>query len=96
MENLVKLLNAAYKVIPGVLMEHKKIQNPWPNVDAGSGVLLFHYGLKQTEFYTVLFGVSRALGIMSAQVWSRALNLPIERPNSITMDLLLEKVEKLK
>lgn len=43
--NLINLLNACYKVIPTVLMEHKKIQNPWPNVDAGSGVFLMHYGL---------------------------------------------------
>eukprot|EP00347_Sterkiella_histriomuscorum_P008194 403346020 len=91
--NLIDLLNACYKVIPSVLMEQKKIQNPWPNVDAGSGVLLMHYDMNQTEFYTVLFGMARALGMMSSLVWSRALNLPIERPNSITMDMLLEKAK---
>ena len=42
-----------------------QIKNPWPNVDAHSGVLLQHYGLKEEGFYTVLFGVSRALGVLS-------------------------------
>ncbi|CDW78122.1 citrate synthase [Stylonychia lemnae] len=90
--NLIRLLNQCYTVIPKILDKHKKIKNPWPNVDAGSGVMLLHYGLNHQDFYTVLFGVSRALGIMSSLVWSRAFNLPIERPNSITLDLLLEKV----
>ncbi len=42
-----------------------QVKNPWPNVDAHSGVLLQYYGLKEQNFYTVLFGVSRALGVLS-------------------------------
>ena len=42
---------------PGVLTEHGKTKNPWPNVDAHSGVLLVHYGMTEEEFYTVMFGV---------------------------------------
>jgi len=47
-------------------------------------VLLYHYGLKEDHYYTVLFGVSRALGVLSNLVISRALGLPIERPKSVT------------
>ena len=41
------------------------MKNPWPNVDAHSGVLLQYYGIKEENFYTVLFGVSRAIGVLS-------------------------------
>ena len=91
-DNLVDLVKACYRVIPDVLQQTGKVSNPWPNVDAGSGALLMHYGLNQFDYYTVLFGVSRAFGVMAAQVWSRALGLPIERPNSLTMEHLLKKV----
>lgn len=90
-DNLVKLVKACYRVIPEVLIATGKVSNPWPNVDAGSGALLMYYGLNQFDYYTVLFGVSRAFGVMSAQVWSRALNLPIERPNSTTLEHLMKK-----
>jgi citrate synthase len=70
-------------VIPGVLGKYGKIANPNPNVDAGSGVLLYALGLKEFEYYTVVFAVSRALGCMANLNWSRALGLPIERPGSV-------------
>jgi citrate synthase len=92
-DNLVNLVKACYKVIPNVLEATGKVSNPWPNVDAGSGALLMHYGLNQFDYYTVLFGVSRAFGVMAAQVWSRGLGLPIERPNSFTLEHLIKKVE---
>ena len=41
------------QVVPGVLTEHGKTKNPWPNVDSHSGVLLQHYGFKEHEYYTV-------------------------------------------
>ena len=93
-DNLVDLVKANYEVIPEELGKTGKISNPWPNVDAGSGALLTHYGLTQTDYYTVIFGVSRAFGTASAQVWSRALGLPIERPNSYTLEHLKAMVEK--
>lgn len=80
-----------YEVVPSVLGKMGKIKNPWPNVDAHSGVLLQYYGLKEEGFYTVLFGVSRALGVLSQGVWDRALGLPIERPKSITSDWIEKK-----
>lgn len=87
-DNLVELVKANYEEIPKVLGATGKISNPWPNVDCGSGALLMHYGLTQHDYYTVLFGVSRAFGVMPAQVWSRALGLPIERPNSFDLENL--------
>jgi citrate synthase len=76
---LFKLVSQLYNIVPGVLTEHGKTKNPYPNVDAHSGVLLQHYGFVEEEYYTVLFGVSRALGVMSGLIWDRVLGLPIER-----------------
>ncbi len=73
-----------YEMVPPILQSLGKIKNPWPNVDAHSGALLVHYGLVEYEFYTVLFGVSRALGVLASLCWDRALGLPLERPKSVT------------
>ncbi|MBX2925224.1 MAG: citrate (Si)-synthase, eukaryotic [Chitinophagaceae bacterium] len=81
---LVNIVWRVYDVVPEVLKSLGKVKNPWPNVDAHSGALLVHYGLVEYEFYTVLFGVSRALGVLASLCWDRALGLPIERPKSIT------------
>lgn len=75
-----------YEVAPPILENTGKIKNPWPNVDAHSGALLKHYGLVEEDFYTVLFGVSRALGVLASLCWDRALGFPIERPKSITTE----------
>eukprot|EP00163_Fabomonas_tropica_P007299 TRINITY_DN1700_c1_g1_i3.p1 TRINITY_DN1700_c1_g1~~TRINITY_DN1700_c1_g1_i3.p1 ORF type:complete len:136 (-),score=49.32 TRINITY_DN1700_c1_g1_i3:233-640(-) len=85
---LFKVVSTMYEVIPGVLTEHGKTKNPWPNVDAHSGVLLQHYGLGEASYYTVLFGVSRAIGVLANLVWSRGMGLPIERPKSMTTESL--------
>ena len=90
---LVDIVKANYEVIPVELGKLGKVSNPWPNVDAGSGALLMHYGLTNHDYYTVIFGVSRAFGVAPAQVWSRALGLPIERPNSFTFEHLKAKAE---
>lgn len=86
-------MSQVYKVVPPVLLETGKVKNPWPNVDAHSGVLLQYYGMKEMNYYTVLFGVSRALGVLASNVWSRALGLPIERPKSLSTDLLMKSVK---
>jgi citrate synthase len=83
---LFKIVSTVYEVVPDVLTEHGKTKNPWPNVDAHSGVLLVHYGLTEHNYYTVLFGVSRAMGVLSQLFWDRALGMPIERPKSITSE----------
>jgi len=89
---LFKYVDALYNVVPNVLKEHGKAKNPWPNVDAQSGVVQWHYGIKEYDFYTVLFSIGRAIGVLSNIVWDRALGYPIERPKSITTDMLEEMV----
>ncbi|CDH50794.1 citrate synthase [Lichtheimia corymbifera JMRC:FSU:9682] len=79
---LFGLVSKLYHIIPGVLTEHGKTKNPWPNVDAHSGVLLQYYGLVEQDFYTVLFGVSRGIGVLAQICWDRALGMPLERPKS--------------
>lgn len=81
---LFKIVSTIYEVMPGILTEHGKTKNPYPNVDSHSGVLLWHYGFREPEYYTVLFGVSRAFGVLSQLFWDRALFLPLERPKSVT------------
>lgn len=73
-------------------MELRKVQNPWPNADAHSGVILAYYGVKESQFYTVLFGIARSLGVLSSLVWNRAMGLPVERPKSITTKKLMKAV----
>lgn len=85
---LVQTVWNIYEVVPPILKSLGKIKNPWPNVDAHSGALLVHYGLVEYEFYTVLFGVSRALGVLASLCWDRALGFPLERPKSITTKLV--------
>lgn len=85
---LFQLVSKLYEVVPPILTELGKVKNPWPNVDAHSGVLLNHFGLTEARYYTVLFGVSRSIGICSQLIWDRALGLPLERPKSVTMEWL--------
>ena len=79
-----KTVDVAFEVIPKVLQEHGKAANPWPNVDAGSGALLYHYGLTEMRYYTVMFSVSRAMGMCSQLIASRAVMEPITRPKSVS------------
>jgi citrate synthase len=50
--------------------------------------------MKEMNYYTVLFGVSRALGVLASLIWDRALGLPLERPKSMSTDGLMALVEK--
>jgi citrate synthase len=88
------LAHLVYDVVPDLLREKTRTRDPWPNVDAISGSLQYHYGVKDSDeyggygFYTVLFGVSRALGVSANAVWARALGQPLERPKSVTTEML--------
>jgi citrate synthase len=95
-DELVRLADLVFDVVPAVLKEQGKAKNPAPNVDAISGTLQYHYGVHEFDFYTVLFGVSRALGVTANYVWARALGQPIERPKSVTTKMLEEAVAKAK
>ena len=93
-DDLVRLADMVFDVVPTVLREQGKAKNPAPNVDAISGTLQYYYGVREFDFYTVLFGVGRALGVTANYVWARALGQPIERPKSVTMKMLEDIVAK--
>lgn len=83
-----KTVATVFDVVPDILKTYNKIKDPWPNVDAASGSLLYHYGLTENVYYTVLFGVSRAMGVCAQAIWYRAMTQPIIRPKSVTTDWL--------
>ncbi|MBD3333517.1 citrate (Si)-synthase [candidate division GN15 bacterium] len=85
-------VSRVYDVVPKVLKKHGKAKNPWPNVDAGSGSILYNYGLKEFEYYTVLFSVSRSMGMLTQLVLNRALGTPITRPKSVSTEWLKKQV----
>jgi citrate synthase len=87
---IFKYVDVLYKVVPPILEEQGKAKNPWPNVDAQSGVIQWYYGITEYDFYTVLFGIGRAIGVLSNIIWDRALGYPIERPKSLTTAMLEE------
>ena len=93
-DEIFQVVSAIYEVAPDILKEHGKAKNPWPNVDAHSGCLLLHYGITEYDFYTVFFGASRAIGVLSSLIWDRALGLAIERPKSVTTDWIEAQVKK--
>jgi len=90
---LVQTVWNIYETVPPILQSLGKIKNPWPNVDAHSGALLVHFGMVEYEFYTVLFGVSRSLGVLASLCWDRALNFPLERPKSVSTRLIKKWLE---
>jgi len=93
-DELIRLADLVFDVVPAVLREQGKAKNPAPNVDAISGSLQYYYGVRDFDFYTVLFGVGRALGVTANFVWARALGMPIERPKSLTTRMLEDVVAK--
>jgi citrate synthase len=93
-DEIFQIAHLVYEVVPKVLIEQGKAKNPAPNVDAISGTLQYHYGITEFEFYTVMFGVGRALGVSANAVWSRALGQPLERPKSLTTAMLEEIAKK--
>ena len=93
-DELLRLADMVLDVVPTVLKEQGKAKSPAPNVDAISGTLQYYYGVREFEFYTVLFGVGRALGVTANYIWARALGQPIERPKSMTTKMLEDVVAK--
>jgi citrate synthase len=93
-DELFQYVDLLYRVVPPILLEHGKAKNPWPNVDSHSGVIQWHYGIRNFDFYTVLFGMGRAIGVSANIIWDRALMYPLERPKSLTT-AMLEKLADL-
>jgi citrate synthase len=91
-----KTVSTMLDVVPQVLQKHGKAKNPWPNVDAHSGCLQYHFGVREFSFYTVLFAVSRAIGVTAELVYDRAVGFPIERPKSLTVDMLRDLAREVK
>jgi len=89
-----RIVDQIFRVVPGVLQEQGKAKDPWPNVDAGSGALLYHMGLKEFSYYTVLFSVSRAMGMCAQMIISRGYGEAIERPKSSTTQWLKAQIEQ--
>jgi citrate synthase len=92
---IFQVVSMLYEVVPPILSTLGKVKDPWPNVDAHSGCIQWHYGVVEYDFYTVLFGIGRALGVLANLVWDRALGYAIERPKSVTTDML-EKMAGIK
>lgn len=95
-DDIVNIVWKVFEVAPKVLGELGKVSNPWPNVDAHSGAILVHYGMREYNYYTVMFAVSRALGVLAMLCWSRILALPLERPKSLTYEWMKKWVEARK
>ncbi|NIM18949.1 MAG: citrate (Si)-synthase [Candidatus Latescibacteria bacterium] len=91
-DNVYQTVSKVYRIVPEVLKKHGKAANPWPNVDAGSGSILYHFGLREFPYYTVLFSVSRAMGMTSQLVINRALGTAITRPKSVGTDWVAKQM----
>ncbi len=89
---LFGLVSRLYEVVPDILREQGKAKNPWPNVDAQSGVVQWFYGITEYDFYTVLFAIGRSVGVLSNIVWDRALGYSLERPKSLTTGMIEDMV----
>ncbi len=83
-----------FEIVPEELKKIEKIKNPWPNVDAVSGSLLYHYGMKEFSYYTVLFAVSRSLGLTAQAVVNRGMMFPLIRPKSVTSEFMKRVAEE--
>ncbi len=83
-----------YQMVPDILREQGKAKDPYPNVDAISGSLLYHYGITEFSYYTVLFAISRCMGMLAQLLTHRILGSPITRPKSVSTQWIREHVEE--
>ncbi len=93
-DKIFKYVDMLYRVVPDILVKQGKAKNPWPNVDAQSGVIQWFYGITEYDFYTVMFGIGRAIGVLANITWDRALGYAIERPKSLTTAMLEDVAKK--
>lgn len=95
-DEIFGIVKQLFNIVPKILMEGGKAKDPWPNVDASSGALLHYYGLTEYDYYTVLFSVSRILGLSAQLILNRALNRPIIRPKSVTTEWMKKQLSAKK
>jgi citrate synthase len=93
-DKIFKYVDMLYRVVPDILLAKGKAKNPWPNVDAQSGVIQWFYGITEYDFYTVMFGVGRAIGVLANITWDRGLGYALERPKSLTTAMLEDVAKK--
>jgi citrate synthase len=87
-EIVFQLVEKLVQFVPSILVEHGKVSNPNPNIDAISGALLYHFGMKEFDFYAVMFAMSHVLGICAQLIYNQAIFHPLIRPRSVTLDWL--------
>lgn len=86
--SLIKLALKLRKVGPRLLMANSKTADPYPNVDAISGAVLAAAGFNYPQYFTVLFGIARCVGISRQIIYERleardGKGVPIYRPKFI-------------
>ncbi len=91
-DTLIQLVSLLYEIAPKVLKKQGKVKNPWPNCDNITGAIQNYYGVNE-DFFSVLFAVAISIGTLSNLVWNKALQYPIERPGSITVDQMLDLIK---
>jgi len=92
-DEIFKIVKQLFELVPQILIQQGKAKDPWPNVDAGSGSMLYHYGLKEHEYYTVVFSVSRILGMSAQLILARGMNASIVRPKSVTTKFVKKSIQ---
>ena len=80
------------EIVPKILKEHGKAKSIYANIDAISGSMLYHLGIKEMKFYPVMFATAQVLGICAQNILNRAILSPIFRPRSVTLKWLNKKV----
>ncbi len=91
---LFQTVEHIFETVPGILQTIAKIKDPWPNIDAISGSLIYYYGIKEFSYYTVIFALSRGIGLAAQAVVNRGLQFPIVRPKSVTTPWLKDFLSK--
>ncbi len=89
-----QIVDRIFAIVPEVLKEQGKAKDPWPNVDAASGALLYHFGMTEFAYYTVLFSVSRAMGICAQAILNRGIGSAIVRPKSVSTEWVKKAAAK--
>ena len=84
-DEIFRIVDKVFAIVPGVLREQGKAKDPWPNVDAISGALLYHFGLTEFELHGFV-RCSRAMGLCAQLLLNRALGTPITRPKSVSTE----------
>lgn len=87
---VLNLMEILHQLTPTIVSELGNKRSTWPNADVHSSVLMNYFGIKEIEFHTIMFGVSRAIGTLASLVWDRALVFPIEHPISMSTNCMFK------